>query len=259
MGGFFLPITAGALLFAVMLIMKRKKILAEARTSNTLASKSGSILRSKRVCVCQAINFVVLFSLLSCGVFFQPYLLFNYGLPSWKFGLMMSTFSLIFIFGALFAARMERACGTKLPLLVGALVMSMSLLLFGPSPYLTFLPAPGPSSIWLPALALAGYFFGMSQTMSILSPMILNYATRDGWSEDDAAAQNGMLNIVSGGCAFGIGAACGGHLVQSMGVPATTSSFAVLMPTLVAGALALLACWDRARDSHQDANSSTLV
>jgi MFS family permease len=257
MGGFFLPITAGALIFAVTLVIRRKKILVEAPPVNTLATKVGSILRSKHVCVCQVINFIVLFSLSSCGVFFQTYLLFNYGLPSWKYGLMMSAFSLIFIFGALFAARMERACGTKLPLLVGSLVMSMSLLLFGPSPYLTFLPAPGPSSIWLPALSLAGYFFGMSQTMSILSPMVLRYATREGWSEDDAAAQNGMLNIVSGGCAVGIGAACGGSLVQSVGVPATTSCFAVVMPTLVAGGLAILALWDRGRDSHQDGNSPT--
>jgi len=152
---------------------------------------------------------------------------------------MISAFSLIFILAAFGAARMERACGAKVTLLAGTVTLSIGLLLFGPSPYLTFLPAPGPSSIWLPCLALALFLLGISAIASILSPVTLNYATLDGWAENDAAAQNGMLGMLFGGCAVGVGGACAGSLVQSVGVGKTSSFFAITLPSLVTLALAL--------------------
>mmetsp|Transcript_77675 Transcript_77675/g.122380 ORF Transcript_77675/g.122380 Transcript_77675/m.122380 type:complete len:340 (-) Transcript_77675:39-1058(-) len=256
LGGFCLPIIAGGAIFATMLIMKRKSINAEMKTIDTVGSK-GSVLKSKRVCICQFINFVVMLSLCSCAIFFQTHLEFSYGVPSWKYGIIASCFSLIFIGGAVVAARMERAFGTKIPLILGSASMSVGLLLFGPAPFLTFLPSPEPASAWLPCLSLAMFFFGFSQVVSMLSPMALNYAVRDGWSDNDAAAQNATINAVFGGCSVGVGASFGGILVDAMGVGATASIFAAALPTLVALALACLSVCDMDRCS-QPCTSATV-
>merc|ERR1712232_725223 len=118
-GGFYPPIVAGVFIFATMLILKRKKILAEAHATYAIGTNSGFILKSKRVCVCQFINVAVMLSLFSCAIFFQAYLQFHYGVPSWRYGIMVSCFSPFFIGGATVAARMERAFGAEIPLFVG--------------------------------------------------------------------------------------------------------------------------------------------
>lgn len=74
--------------------------------------------------------------------------------------------------------------------------------------------------------------------------MTLAYAVEEGWTEGDAAAQNGMLVTVFQYTALGVGGLLSGALVNSYGIPTTVEVLACVIVGFIAFAIMFLKTCD---------------
>jgi predicted MFS family arabinose efflux permease len=247
-GGYPAPFVASSAVFAVVLLVKRTEILDSPPPPEIKPIKNtGSILRNPLVAVTSWIMVMTFTQVQSCQVWWQPFMQKQYGFSSTWYGFTVATLCVSFLITGSCAGTLTEACGKKCSLGLGVASWVVGFLLIGPSPFLPFLPQPDHhwSSAWVVVIGMLLCLVGYALLVVILSGMSTNYAVAAGWGLDDAAAQNGMLNVVGYGIAIGIGPFMGSEMVYHYEIPWTSTCLAFWPIFSIGIPLCILALCDR--------------
>jgi len=178
-------------------------------------SSSGMILKVPACALAYAIMISATVMVNSNNAFAMPYLKAQHGIDEWLYGVLMMLGVMGFMVGAGLALPCEKAVGGVASLLIGTTFLALGELLLAPTPLLGgVLPN---DNVWLPACALNVVTFGLGIVSTIITPLIISYAARAGFSDEDASVQAAALQVFVIGIALFIGPPLGGVLADAVG------------------------------------------
>lgn len=217
------PIAFGLLLLILVLAYSKKTVFDapydREKVGNSLGFKSGIIFKSPPVAMLFIITVFGMGPMFFFAPIYQPLMFKDYQLSQWKFGVFNTVASFAFMIGAAVTPGLEKKLGT-LGLLSSAFgFYGVTSFLIGPSPLLTPpLPDPSYATAWIPFLGVCCQMITGAPFFICTPPLMMKYAVRAGFSENDSSAQTGMTQIVCAALTIAVFPVAGGATATKLGL-----------------------------------------
>eukprot|EP00966_Prymnesium_polylepis_P288877 6672717-Prymnesium_polylepis.1 len=179
------------------------------------ASTSGIILKVPACALTYLVMVSCLLWMISTNAYLVPYLKAQHGIEEWLYGVLMTTAVVGYGTGAGLAPICEKAVGSVQATVLGSVFFALGILLIAPTPLLG--GAIPNDNFWVPAGAYQVMTLGAGLLSTIVTPLLIAYATRSGFSEEDAIVQAAALQVFVMGITLLVGPPLGGFLADAFG------------------------------------------